>query len=161
MKFLPVTSRDTRWIIAGAVALAGALTMAVILMTMSALEETGSVMLVSAAVGAGISGFLFAGFFGQIRRAMDWLLFAVGSVLATALGSFLGGVFWGLLIPIFDTIPQNEFFLMFLLRTGALGFMVVMVIMPTEHPATVGIWALIMLTAQGLSVWARAQRTAA
>lgn len=161
MMSFPKTPRLTRWIIAAAVAAAGAATMVVILVILGDLEDDGAVMIVSAALGAGLAGLLFAGMFGRMERKRDWGFFALGAVLATSLGSFLGGAIWGVMLVIFKAAPSDEFLPVVILKMGGFGFMVVMFLMPTEQPGTVAVWVLIMLSAQAVSVWARRYRTAA
>lgn len=155
------TARLSRWIMAAAIAAAGAATMVVILAILGDFDDSATIMIVSAALGAGLAGLVFAGLFGRTQSKRDWGFFALGAVLATALGSFLGGAIWGGLLMITGEAPKNEVLPWFVLQTGELGFMVVMFVMPTEHLGAVAIWVLIMLAAQAVSIWARGQRTAA
>ncbi len=132
-----------------------------ILAAMDEFGDESSVMILAAAIGAAFAGYLFAGFFGHRRRDTDWVLFATGSVLATALGSFLGGMCWGLIAGLLDG-SSNQSLLGVMVQAGALGFMVVMVMVPSDFPGVFGLWVLLMALIQVVSLWVRrSQRTAA
>lgn len=162
LSVFPRTSLFARVVIAIATSIAGITTMIAILVAMNGSFAEDKIMLPSAAFGALLSGFAFVAFFGQFRKSKGWLLATAGSLLATALGSFLGGVVWGILICIVEGVPGGETLPLFLLQTGAFAFMVVMVIASYEHPVLFGLWLLLMAAVQCVAILVRkTYRTAA
>ena len=160
MAIFPETPRPIRFLIAAAISAAGAATMVAILWAMGDIgSDDVAAMVPSAMIGAAISGYVFAGFFGQWRRRVDWLLTIAGAILATGLGSFLGGVCWGLVgftLSASTSIGPWDF-LWGICQAGLLVFMVVMVGVPTDFPMVAGIWVLLMAAVQVMAI--RLRRT--
>lgn len=93
----PATTRKVRCLIGAATAIAGFLTLLAISEAFGENDPSMSAMLVAATLGAGLSGLLFAPLFGHVKPCDDGLLVVGASVLATALGSFLGGMIWAVI----------------------------------------------------------------
>lgn len=87
-----------------------------------------------------------------------------GAILATLLGSFLGGLFMGILstASLVGAHEANSLweYLGGLLRLGILALGMVSVFVPSELPVVVGLWALIM-TGVHLAALHTRQRNAA
>lgn len=152
MKLLPPTPLIARLCTAAALSVAGAMVMIAILVSLGDGLQDAETFLPSAALGALLSGLLFAGFFGKSgRKASLWCL--AGALLATGLGSFLGGVSLGVILSVIDGYPSGE--PLYLLQIGAFAFLVVMLFAPSEQPLIVLLWLVLML---GVHVIARLTR---
>ncbi len=159
------TSWTERLVIAAATALAGVMTMVAILLAIHASNPSAATMMTGAGSGAGLSGLLFATFFGRRGSSRGWLLAILASVLSTGLGSFLGGVIWagmGFLGIGPDTLSVPSMFegIIILLQAGGTAFLVVMYLSPAEFPYLLVIWAMLMAGVHGAAILIR-QRTAA
>ncbi len=116
---------------------------AVLIMDDGTLRGAGSFVF-AAAVGAFLSGLLFAGFFGKSGRKA-WLWWLAGSLLATGLGSFLGGVSFGAHMSAIDGFHSGESLVVGLLQIGGFAVLVVMLFAPSEQPLIAVLWLVLML----------------
>jgi hypothetical protein len=96
--------------------LAGLLTMAAILVSLrERLWPESGFYLSAAALGAAASAVACSWFFGR-RSLKGWALLLAGAVLATTVGSFLGGLIWAGVVAALDPafplvqIPQGALF---------------------------------------------------
>lgn len=139
--------------------------MIAIIWAMRETDPSENSMVAGAAIGAGLSGFLFAGLFGRHGSRDEMLLAVAGAFLATGLGSFLGGMIWvplGILfdIPSGSDMPNVTEIILMTPHAGAIAFAVVMFFVPADFPYLVPFWALLMAGVHFVAVLAR-QRTAA
>ncbi len=164
MTYLPDTPRPVRYLTALATAFAGLFTMIAILVAMGEGGGPGNPMLAGAFLGAGCSGLALAGMLGHRQEDGGIWIGVLGAILATGLGSFLGGGFWAFL-SMASTAHFPEAFLSLqfvagLLQAGLLAFTVVMIFVPSDFPHVVGIW-IILMTGVHLAALRARQRTAA
>lgn len=162
---IPRTSRIERIVIAAVTALAGVVTMVAILHAFDTSDPSPATMIIGAAWGAGLSGLLFASLFGRRQRVNGWLMAVLAAVLATGLGSFLGGVTWAILgflgLGPQPVSPPTVFEAAeLLLQAGGIAFLVVMYMSPAEFPYLLVIWALLMAGVHAVGLLIR-QRTGA
>lgn len=99
MRYLPPTPRAVRLRIAGATALAGMVVMYVVLVAFGEpqpleWQDDEVWMFPSAAVGAFAGGYATAGLAGLRADLFKRLLALVGFLIATAIGSAIGGAVW-------------------------------------------------------------------
>ena len=120
--------------IAASLAVTGAVLMLAILVVLEGTATEMAIMVPPAAIGAFLSGGLLAGLFGQNDKA-GWLWALLGALLATTLGSFIGGLIWHFL----EGLPDGP------LQTGFFAFLVVMVIAPASQPLLIGPWLALMI----------------
>ena len=146
-------------------AIAGVVVMVAILAALDMIygdrpSDVGSTI-VCAGIGAAVGGYVFAGLYGFCDGPKDWIKALIGAILATALGSFLGGAIWpftalfhGDLIQS-ASIPGVATLLALPFRAGLFGLMVVMGLAPFEQPLLVPFWFGVMGLVQVAAILAR------
>lgn len=156
------TGRGLRLIVAGCHAPAGMIVMVAVLIALDMLGDAGVIetlwMITCAGIGAAAGGYTMAGFYGRAEGATGWFRALAGAILATALGSFIGGAIWPL-IALFHGGPGFGADITTLLtapfQAGLLGVMVVMGLAPAEEPLLVPFWLVVMLLVQVGAIFAR------
>ena len=125
---------------AAGLGLSGVITMTAILVAANEWRwPDAAIYLGAAAFGAAFSALAVSRFFGH-PHASGWALAVFGSVLATTLGSFLGGLIWaGVLIAVDQAVSASA------ILQGAAFCVAIVWIMVVEEPLVTGTWFAAML----------------